>query len=109
MVKELYGQQTSFLKAPVYETMSVKPLGIFSLRDKSEHSQRRRLLSHAFSQSNLFDCEPLIAQQIQKLMNQVERSLGKPLNMLLMFRLTAFDIVGELCPGRLTNILRTNA
>lgn len=94
-VREIYGQQTGFMKAPVYEIMSIKPLGVFSLRDKAEHSARRRLLSHAFSQTNLFDCEPLIQQHIEKLTLLVEAGLGKSLNMLSLFRLTAFDIVGK--------------
>ncbi len=94
-VKEVYGQQTNFIKAPIYETMSQPPLGIFSLRDKSLHSRRRRLLSHAFAQSNLFDAEPLILQHVQRLLNRVQDNLSKPsLDMLALFRLTAFDIVG---------------
>ena len=93
-IKELFGQQTNFIKAPIYETMSQPPLGIFSLRDKSLHSQRRRLLSHAFAQSNLFDTEPLILQHVQRLLNHVQDNLSKPLDMLALFRLMAFDIVG---------------
>jgi cytochrome P450 len=94
-VKEVYGQQTSFMKAPIYETMSQSPLGIFSLRDKSLHTQRRRLLSHAFAQSNLHETEPLILQHVQRLLNRVQDNASKPLDMLALFRLTAFDIVGN--------------
>jgi benzoate 4-monooxygenase len=94
-VKQIYSQQTAFLKAPIYETMSVPPLGIFSLRDKTEHSKRRRLLSHVFSQSNISQSESLVAKQVHRLVHEhVEVGLGKPLDMLLLFRLTAFDIVG---------------
>lgn len=94
-VKEVYGQQTKFIKAPIYETMSQPPLGIFSLRDKSLHNRRRRLLSHAFAQSNLFDAEPLILQHVQRLLDRVQDNLSEPsLDMLALFRLTAFDIVG---------------
>lgn len=94
IVKELYSQQTQFMKAPVYEVFVVPPVGIFSMRDKAAHSQRRRLLSHAFSQSNLLDTEPIIKQIISKLVVHVQVGLGKPVDMLLWFRLTAFDIVG---------------
>ncbi|MCJ1475735.1 hypothetical protein MMC13_004399 [Lambiella insularis] len=99
-IKQLYGQQTTFLKAPIYETMSQEPLGIFSLREKSAHSQRRKLLSHAFAQSNLFDTEPLILHHVQRLVDRVQKNSGKPLNMLALFRLVAFDIVGELFLGQ---------
>jgi cytochrome P450 len=93
-VKELYGQQTSFIKAPVYASLTMPPNGVFSMRDKIQHSQRRRLLSHAFSQSNLQACEPLIHKQVEKLYRVVQDHQGQPLDMLNWFRLTAFDIVG---------------
>ena len=98
VVKELYSQQTQFMKAPSYEAFVVPPIGIFSMRDKVAHSQRRRLLSHAFSQSNLLDTQPIIKQIISKLVTHVEGRLGTPADMLLWFRLTAFDIVGMVYP-----------
>lgn len=94
-VKDLYGQQTEFIKAPVYEFMTQKPHGIFALRDRVAHGQRRKLLSHAFSQSNIRECEPLIQNHVDKLLLAVEKSAGKPIDMLRWFRLTAFDVVGE--------------
>lgn len=94
-VKDLYGQQTSFMKAPIYESMTLPPIGIFSMRNKSEHSQRRRLLSHAFSQSNLNESEPLILQTVQRLLEILEKNKGQPLDFLNLFRLTAFDVVGQ--------------
>lgn len=94
IARELYSQQTQFMKAPSYETFVVPPVGIFSMRDKIAHSLRRRALSHAFSQSNLYNTEPIIKQIISKLVAHMEGRLGKPTDMLLWFRLTAFDIVG---------------
>lgn len=93
-VKEIYGQQTEYLKAPVYDDFSTAPVGIFSMRNKMEHSQRRRLLSHAFSQSNLTNTEPLIRQQIEKLVACIDGSVGKSLDLLALFRMVAFDIIG---------------
>ncbi|KIX94537.1 uncharacterized protein Z520_09583 [Fonsecaea multimorphosa CBS 102226] len=99
-VKELYGQQTEYMKAPFYESMSMRPHGIFSLRDKVAHAQRRKLLSHAFSQSNVLESEPLIQKQIVKLLAAIERCADQPMDMLKWFRLTAHDIVGELFLGQ---------
>ncbi len=78
-------------------TTSVSPpLGIFAMRDKVEHSQRTRLLSHAFSQASLLGTEPLIKQHIDKLVTHVMEGLKMPLDALLLFRLTSFDIIGTL-------------
>lgn len=94
-VREIYGQQTNFLKAKIYDTMSVPPLGIFSMRGKEEHSQRRRLLSHAFAQSSLSDSEPLIRFHVEKVLREVRSGVGKPLDVMQLFRKAAFDIVGR--------------
>lgn len=93
-VKELYGQLTTFVKAPIYESMTMEPHGIFGLRDRVAHGQRRKLLSHAFSQSNLQECEPLIQRQLDKLLAAVQQSAGNPIDVLRWFRLAAFDVVG---------------
>lgn len=94
-IKELYGQQTTFLKAPIYDTMSVPPFGIFSMRDRADHSQRRRLLSHAFAQSSLYESEPLIKDNIRALLSRLDSEMQKPVDVMALFRLLAFDIVGK--------------
>lgn len=96
MVKELYGQRTSFMKAPVYDTFSFPPVGVFSLRDRDAHSQRRRLLSGAFSQSNLNEAEPLLQTQVKRLVTIMEESCGKAVDVLALFRMFALDVVGRL-------------
>lgn len=93
-IKELYGQLTTFTKAPVYESMTMEPHGIFGLRDRVAHGQRRKLLSHAFSQSNLQECEPLIQKQLDKMLAAVQDSVGTPIDVFKWFRLAAFDVVG---------------
>ncbi|KAK5166454.1 uncharacterized protein LTR77_007997 [Saxophila tyrrhenica] len=98
-VNEMYSQQTAFMKAEIYDSMSVKPLGIFSLRDKGLHSQRRSLLSYAFSQANVTTCAPLVHAQVAKLVGKIGAKKGMPVDMLLLFRLFSLDVVGELFLG----------
>jgi cytochrome P450 len=95
IVKEIYGQQTAFMKAPVYDSMSVPPIGIFSFRNKQQHSQRRRLLSHAFSQANISHTEPLIREHIKCFVDLMDQKLGVPVDVFTTFRTLSFDIVGE--------------
>ncbi|KAK0924020.1 hypothetical protein LTR29_018195 [Friedmanniomyces endolithicus] len=93
------------MKAPVYETMSVKPLGIFSLRNKADHSRRRSLLSHAFSHANLDATGPLIRARVERLIQVVGNSANGPLDVFMTFRLFALDVVGELFLGASFNAL----
>ena len=99
-IKELYAPATPYMKAPWYEAMSTPPLGVFSLTDKKAHSDRRRLVSHVFSQSNLLETEPLVAQHVSNLAKRVRNGVGKPLNMLGLFRSFSLDVVGDLFLGR---------
>jgi benzoate 4-monooxygenase len=99
-IKEIYGQATVYMKAPIYETFSQPPLGIFSLTNRHEHAKRRRLLAHAFSQANLYDTEPLIVEKIAKTLANTQKSKNRTANVLSLFRSLALDIVGELFLGK---------
>lgn len=94
MVKEVYGQGASFLKAPMYEMLSIPPLGIFAMTNRNDHRQRRKLLSHAFSQSNLHESEPLILLQVGQLIQTLNNSRGQSVNVMDLFRMFALDVVG---------------
>lgn len=93
--KDVYGQQTSFYEGTDLRNDEPVSIGYFSFRDITLNSQRRRLLSHAFAQVNLHETEPLIRRHLQRLLNRVQSSVSKPLDMLALFQLTAFDIVGN--------------
>ncbi|TKA40891.1 hypothetical protein B0A54_07803 [Friedmanniomyces endolithicus] len=79
--------------------MSLPPHGIFSLRNKAAHSQRRSLLSHAFSQQNINDCMPIIEQKLDSLLQSFDCDTIQTVDVFLRFRLFAFDVVGELFLG----------
>lgn len=96
VVKDIYGQGSTFPKAPIYDTFTLKPPGIFIQRNKQLHRDRRRMLSNAFSQANLFEIEPLIVESLNKfLKNILDPKLGTPIDVLSGFRMLALDTVGE--------------
>jgi cytochrome P450 len=94
VIKDIYGQTSVYLKAPIYDSFSLKPPGIFSMRDKAQHRERRRQLSHTFSQSNLYDTEPIIADTLRKFLHRLDGNLGKPRDVLVPLRMLALDILG---------------
>ncbi|TKA76250.1 hypothetical protein B0A49_03101 [Cryomyces minteri] len=100
VIKELYSQTSAYMKAPVYDGFSLPPVGIFSMRKKEDHKQRRRLLSHVFAQSTLLEAEPLIAGVVKLLLGHVESNVGQSLDVLALFRMLALDVVGELLLGK---------
>ncbi|TKA75502.1 hypothetical protein B0A55_04652 [Friedmanniomyces simplex] len=79
--------------------MSVPPLSIFSLLDKTADAHQRSLLSHAFSQQNINECMPLIMQKVDLLLELFDKDVDRTTDVLLRFRLFALDFVGELFLG----------
>jgi len=101
-VQEIYGQSSDYMKAPMYNFIARR--GVFNMRDKAAHKQRRKLLSHAFSQSNVNDMEPLIGDQVRKLLAAIEKHSEEPLDVYHWFRMLALDVAGVL--SRLFELLR---
>lgn len=104
VIKELYGQASTFMKAPIYDDFSLHPVGVFSMRNKNDHKERRKLLSHAFAQSNLLETEPLIVTVVKQFLKRVESKVGHPQDVLALFRMLALDVVGKSEYSRLTLI-----
>ena len=89
-IKDLYGQNTKVTKAPIYGTF---PPGIFSMRGKEEHKQRRKSMSPVFSFAHLMTLESVIHEKIDDLLEVIEESEGRGLNMLELFRMLSLDII----------------
>ncbi|RFU23899.1 hypothetical protein B7463_g12441, partial [Scytalidium lignicola] len=101
VIKDIYGQSSAYLKAPIYDTFTLKPSGIFIMRNKEHHRDRRRMLSNAFSQTNLFEAEPIVVETFNKFLRNIfDPKLGKPIDVLSSFRMLALDTVGELFLGK---------
>lgn len=107
-VRQMHGYGTVFTKGAIHETFSLPPPRLFNMQDKKAHSKRRRLVSHVFSQSFLLESESIITEHVERLVHeQIEQGLGRPLNMLLLFRLTVFNTAGnQHVPPTMCNYLR---
>jgi hypothetical protein len=86
----------TFMKGPIYGSMGLKPLGIFSLRNKKAQSARRSVLSRASSHAGVSVCVPLMDHVVQRLVDLVEKGACKPSDVFLLSRRFALDVVGEL-------------
>lgn len=52
----VYGHGTGFLKADFYDAFVSIRRGLFNTRDRREHTRKRKIVSHVFSQVSLFFC-----------------------------------------------------
>ncbi|GKZ20922.1 hypothetical protein AbraIFM66951_003819 [Aspergillus brasiliensis] len=76
----------------------------------ADHSRFRRNFSHAFSDKALREQQPLIAHYadmlIEKLRDIVQADPKATIEMVLMYNLTTFDIMGDLTFGDPLNLLK---
>lgn len=69
----------------------------------ADHSRKRRLLSHAFSEKALREQESLIRKHVEELIqglkNQIAPSSVGEVNVVDWYNWAAFDIIGDLAFG----------
>jgi cytochrome P450 len=91
VVKELYGQTSNYLKAPIYEAFLP---GLFSLLDREKHRERRRYLSHVFSMNHLQNVEPVIQENVMLLLEGIASKGENSVNVMEWFKMFALDVTG---------------
>lgn len=111
----VYGHGTGTLKAGFYDAFVSIHRGLFNTRDRAEHTRKRKIVSHTFSQQNVIGFEPYIQHNIstflEKMNSLVDRS-GRgaaTFDFLPWANYLAFDIIGDLAFGTPFNFLRDEA
>ena len=98
-IEQFYGQQTDFVKAPWYKKMTRG--GVFNATNVAEHRHRRKMLNHAFSQQSVNEMEPIMREQLQKLITRIdERRESQPIDIKHWIRMLSFDISGAVFMGK---------
>ena len=82
---------------------------MFNVRDRAEHTRKRKIISHAFSPKSVAAFEPFMAENLQRWTSQLDRIAasqpqlnGKQFaryNAMPWFSYLAFDIIGDLAFG----------
>ncbi|KAK4622300.1 Cytochrome P450 monooxygenase [Fulvia fulva] len=101
-----YGAKSKVTKAIWYD--NDKPLtSMHTSRDRGLHDRRRRVWAPAFSEKALRDYETEIQKLNTKLVDQIGKHNGKPVNVTKWFNLFSFDAMGLLAFGRDYGMLDT--
>lgn len=82
--------------------------GVFNVRDRAEHTRKRKIVAHAFSPGAVHAFEPHMASNLQRWVTQLDRIASTPvpgrngfadINMMPWCTYLAFDIIGDLAFG----------
>ncbi|KAF2108369.1 cytochrome P450 [Lophiotrema nucula] len=95
--KDIYSVNSRCLKSPIYDNLG-KP-GLVGMRDKEQHRERLKRVSHVFAPSVLRELEPGLQAQIQKLVALIAKNEGRGFDIVKPSRMLALDIAGEVFLG----------
>ncbi|KAH8886642.1 cytochrome p450 benzoate 4-monooxygenase [Thozetella sp. PMI_491] len=102
----VYAHGNGFLKDFFYEAFISGVPGVFNVRNRAEHTRKRKIISHAFSPAAVHDFEPHMSANLERWVTQLDNIAAKPgpdgfsrMNMMPWCTFLAFDIIGDLAFG----------
>ena len=99
-IKELYLRGSKFPKSRRYEGFASGTRASFDMTDIDQHRERRSLVRHVLAQSNIDECETLIADQVRKALLWIPQVKGQSVEVMLWLRRLMLDTAGGLFLGR---------
>lgn len=91
-----------------YEAFVSGVPGVFNVRDRGEHTRKRKIIAHAFSPAAVHEFEPHMAANLTRWVSQLDKVSSHPepnsdgfarMNMMPWCTYLAFDIIGDLAFG----------
>ncbi|KAF8348539.1 cytochrome P450 monooxygenase [Amanita rubescens] len=79
-LNSIYGHGNGALKSDFYDAFVSIRRGVFNTRDRFEHTRKRKIISHIFSQKNVLEFEPHLKRHVLQLVkrwDQFTTSLSK--------------------------------
>ncbi|KAI1133339.1 cytochrome p450 benzoate 4-monooxygenase [Nemania abortiva] len=105
-LRTVYAHGNGFLKDTYYEAFVSGVPGVFNVRDRDEHTRKRKIIAHAFSPGAVHDFEPHMSANLKRWVSQLDRQASNPgkdgyarVNIMPWCTFIAFDIIGDLAFG----------
>ncbi|KAL9943998.1 hypothetical protein D7B24_000866 [Verticillium nonalfalfae] len=101
----IHSNSSPFVKGPWYNILH-PVVSLQLVRDKKEHSRRRKTWDKGFGSKALRDYEPRVVKYTDQLLNQIKQTEGKPINVSTWFNFYSFDVMGDLAFGRSFDMMK---
>lgn len=105
----IYGQTSKFDKSHYfYRAFEDQAPNLFTIRDRQHHAQDKRLISHAFSRSNIVQYQASIWDKAAYLMDRMAQRVkeNETIPLFPAFRCMTLDTISEFAFGRSTGALK---
>ncbi|KAJ5681310.1 benzoate 4-monooxygenase cytochrome P450 [Penicillium maclennaniae] len=83
-------------------------ISLFAIRDKAEHSRRRKPWELAFRPNAVLEYVPALEEGTTELLEQVERRKGQSMDMTYWINLFTFDLTGRIAFSQEYNCVKDN-
>ncbi|KIY01666.1 uncharacterized protein Z520_01803 [Fonsecaea multimorphosa CBS 102226] len=97
-LKDIYGANSKYTKAEIYESLGQK--GIFTTRDRDEYRVAKKRVVPSFSQASIAQMEDMIHRHVANLVKCFDKRVNISLDVLPWFRMFALSVVGEGFAGK---------
>ena len=112
-LKDIYGFRSNVRKAEFYDAFVHPTANTHNTRDKDLHARKRRVISHAFSDSAMKEMQRYILANIRTFCDQIgfqeggpdAKGWSRPRNMSDWCNYLAMDILGDLSFGKAFHML----
>ncbi|KAI1439068.1 cytochrome P450 [Xylaria sp. CBS 124048] len=116
-IQVIYGHGNGLLKSDFYDAFVSIRRGLFNTRDRTEHTRKRKLISHTFAPKSVGQFEPYITENLTTFVDRWDDLAEKsPHNgktaytdCLTWFNYVAFDTIGDLAFGSPFGMLKAGA
>ncbi|KAF9894959.1 hypothetical protein FE257_004581 [Aspergillus nanangensis] len=106
----IYGQNSKFEKSHYfYRPFEDQASNLFTIRDRQQHSQDKRLISHAFSRANIIQHKACIYNHAVYLMDEIARRAenDETITLFNAFRCMTLDTISEFAFGKSAHALKS--
>lgn len=113
----ILGHGTGTTKSKFYDAFVANRRGLFSTRDRKEHTRKRKIISSTFSHRNIMEFEPYILETLRVLTKRMDQVISENcsqegwsnMDFLPWCNYIAFDVIGDLAFGERFGMLETGA
>ena len=95
-LKEIYGHGSLIQKGDYYDNIAGDYHDVANATDKEEHSRKRRIMSHVFSQKHVLTMEEVINEVLGKLVMALDERSAQSIDIRYWFNLFTFDAISSL-------------
>lgn len=95
-LKDIYGHGSALMKSEYYDNIAGSYHDVANATDRAEHSRKRRVMSHIFSQKQVLTMEQVINQVLSNFVSAMDSRLGQDIDIRYWFNLFTFDAISSL-------------